>query len=102
MAEGAEYLAACAVVGVEPYSTVRQIKAAYRERATLLHPDVHHGGGDVRVGAATVAMRQLNEAYRIIVEAAEDASRTMTESNGSREPWTTVAADEPSRPQPSF
>jgi hypothetical protein len=68
MAEASEFEAACAVLGLSTAPSLSEARAAFRERAALLHPDVHRSAGTPRVNAATVAMQQLSEAHRVVVE----------------------------------
>ena len=58
-----------AVLGLEPSATADQVRAAYRARSMLLHPDLHEGRpAHVRVEAQR-AMAQLTEAYQALAGA---------------------------------
>jgi len=53
-------------LGVPPTATAKQIAAAYKRKARLVHPDRHHGA-DARVMAeAERAMRAVNEAWEVL------------------------------------
>ena len=63
-----------AVLGIDPTATPDQIRAAYRARSMLLHPDLHEGRPDrVRLEAER-AMAQLSEAYEALT-GGDDAAR---------------------------
>jgi hypothetical protein len=68
VAEPSEFHAACAVLGLSTAPSLREVKTAFRVRAALLHPDVHQSAGAHRLNAAIVAMQQLNDAYRLVLE----------------------------------
>ena len=68
MAETSELHAACAVLGLTTAPSSSEAKTAFRIRAALLHPDVHQSAGPHRMDAATAAMRQLNDAYQLVLE----------------------------------
>ena len=68
MAETSEFHAACAVLGLSTATSLSEAKTAFRVRAALLHPDVHQGAGTHRMNAATAAMQQLSDAYRLVAE----------------------------------
>ena len=68
MAATPEFHAACAVLGLSSTPSSSEAKTAFRARAALLHPDVHHGLGAERMLAATAAMQQLNDAYQLVLE----------------------------------
>ena len=58
-----------AVLGLEPPVTTDQVRAAYRARSMLLHPDLHEGRpAGVRLEAQR-AMAQLTEAYQTLTRA---------------------------------
>ena len=58
-----------AVLGLEPPATADQVRAAYRARSMLLHPDLHEGRpARVRLEAER-AMAQLTEAYETLTAA---------------------------------
>lgn len=52
-----------AVLGVEPSASEGEIRAAYRTRSMLLHPDLHQGRPEPVRLEAERAMVQLTEAY---------------------------------------
>ncbi len=61
-----------AVLGLDPPATADEVRAAYRARSMLLHPDLHEGRpARVRLEAQR-AMAQLTEAYEALVGAADD------------------------------
>jgi DNA-directed RNA polymerase subunit RPC12/RpoP len=68
MADTPEFVVACAVLGLSNSPTPSEARTAFRDRAALLHPDVHQSAGAHRTNAATVAMQQLNDAYRLVLE----------------------------------
>jgi DnaJ-class molecular chaperone len=68
MAETSEFHAACAVLGLSTAPSLSEAKTAFRVRAALLHPDVHQSAGAHRMNAATAAMQQLSDAYRLVAE----------------------------------
>lgn len=68
MTETPDLIAARAVLGLSTAPSSSEARAAFRDRAALLHPDVHQSAGDHRTNAATVAMQQLNDAYRLVLE----------------------------------
>lgn len=68
MAETSEFHAACAVLGLSTAPSLNEARKAFRVRAALLHPDVHQSAGTHRMNAATAAMQQLSDAYRLVAE----------------------------------
>jgi hypothetical protein len=52
-----------AVLGVSPSASVEEIRAAYRARSMLLHPDLHQGRSEHVRREADRAMTQLTDAY---------------------------------------
>ncbi len=69
------------MLGLLEAPTGEEVKAAYRSRAALLHPDVHRQAGDERrTIAATAAMQQLNDAYNFVMKAIE--ARMADEAHG--------------------
>ena len=62
-----------AVLGVDRSATDDEVRAAYRARSLLLHPDQHHGRPDHVRREADRAMAQLTDAYHAVL--AERASR---------------------------
>jgi curved DNA-binding protein CbpA len=82
------------VLGVARHATLRQIRAAYLDRARRFHPDlVGQRGLD--------GMRALNEAWAVLKDAGRRASHDAT-SAGAQAPGPTasrpVARDDPDRP----
>lgn len=72
-----------AVLGVASSASVEEIRAAYRVRSMLLHPDLHHGRPENVRREAERAMTQLTEAY----EAALARRRSSgTAASAAREP----------------
>ena len=56
-----------AVLGLAPSATDDEVRAAYRARSMLLHPDLHQGRPDhVRLEAER-AMTQLTTAYETVL-----------------------------------
>lgn len=62
-----------AVLGVEPSATDAEVRAAYRARSLLLHPDLHEGRPEPVRREAERAMAQLTAAYDAVF--AERAGR---------------------------
>lgn len=52
-----------AVLGVERSATAEEVRAAYRARSMLLHPDLYEGRPEAVRREARRAMAQLTEAY---------------------------------------
>ena len=52
-----------AVLGLEPPATAGEVRAAYRARSMLLHPDLHADRPPAVRREAERAMAQLTEAY---------------------------------------
>lgn len=90
MEQSADLIAARAVLGVEADATKQQIRLAFRQRAALLHPDLHQQRPSAR-GPAERAMAQLNEAYRTLLDhpgtTDADAPVFGHESGRSPRPW---------------
>lgn len=55
-----------AVLGLEPPATAEEVRAAYRARSMLLHPDLHEGRPARVRTEAERAMAQLTEAYETL------------------------------------
>ncbi len=53
------------VLGVAPSATADEVRAAYRARSMLLHPDLHQGRPEHVRREAERAMTQLTEAYEV-------------------------------------
>ncbi len=73
-----------AVLGLEPPAGADEVRAAYRARSMLLHPDMHEGRPRrVRLEAER-AMAQLTEAYETLITAGPGAppGRTPADSAG--------------------
>lgn len=56
-----------AVLGIARSATDEQVRAAYRARALLLHPDQHHGRPEHVRREADRAMGQLTDAYQAVL-----------------------------------
>ena len=56
-----------AVLGVAPSASDEEVRAAYRTRSMLLHPDLHQGRPDHVRREAERAMTQLTEAYEAVL-----------------------------------
>jgi len=52
-----------AVLGIAPSASADEVRAAYRARSMLLHPDLHQGRPEHVRREADRAMTQLTEAY---------------------------------------
>ena len=82
-----------AVLGVGPYASPNEIRAAYRDRARRNHPDT---GGDEE------AMTRLNVAYGLLRDrtsrADYDRSPKATRFEPEQPPWTGKAGPPPGRP----
>ncbi len=67
-------------LGVGPSATPAEVRAAYLRRARALHPDRQQGRSAEDAGRAERAMRQVNEAWRVLGDAgrrrAYDDART--------------------------
>jgi curved DNA-binding protein CbpA len=61
-----EAIAARAVLGVDETATRQDIDAAFKLRASLLHPDAHAHRNQDGQRAATAAMQQLNDARDLL------------------------------------
>ncbi len=59
-----------AVLGLEPRASNDEIRAAYRARSMLLHPDLHEGRPAAVRSEAQRAMAQLTEAYESLIGSA--------------------------------
>lgn len=55
-----------AVLGIPRSASDKDIKAAFRKKALLLHPDHHHGSTEAVKKQAAESFRVLNEAYQAI------------------------------------
>ena len=56
-----------AVLGVTPTADDGEVRAAYRARSMLLHPDLHEGRPEAVRQEADRAMAQLTDAYQAIL-----------------------------------
>lgn len=56
-----------AVLGVSPSATLEEVRAAYRARSMLLHPDLHQGRPEHVRREAERAMTQLTTAYEAVL-----------------------------------
>lgn len=67
-----------AVLGIDPSASEEEIRAAYRTRSMLLHPDLHEGRPErVRLEARR-AMTQLTQAYEALTTGAAPRRREPT------------------------
>lgn len=55
-----------AVLGVDRSASAEEVRAAYRARSMLLHPDLHQGRPEPLRREAQRAMTQLTEAYEAL------------------------------------
>ncbi len=67
----AEYKAHCAVLGLQSVRTEAELKSAYRPLILRWHPDRHHGTAVYTMALARA--KAINEAYRYLSSALEDA-----------------------------
>jgi len=72
-----------AVLGLEPSASVDEVRAAYRARSMLLHPDLHQGRPEHVRREAERAMTQLTQAYEA---ALGQRGRVAGPAAGTREP----------------
>lgn len=56
-----------AVLGIAPTAGDDEVRAAYRARSMLLHPDLHQGRPDAVRREADRAMAQLTDAYKAVL-----------------------------------
>lgn len=71
-----------AVLGVAPTASDDEVRAAYRARSMLLHPDLHQGRPEAVRQEAERAMAQLTAAYEAVL-----AGRARGQAKaGQREP----------------
>jgi len=54
------------LLGLSPDATLEEIRAAYRDRVRLYHPDLVAGNGADALGAATEMTAQINRAYECL------------------------------------
>lgn len=74
-----------AVLGVSPSATADELRAAYRARSLLLHPDLHRERPEHVRREAERAMAQLTDAYRAAREpAGRAAGRRVAGAPGGR------------------
>lgn len=71
-----------AVLGVARTASDDEVRAVYRARSMLLHPDLHQGRPDALRLEAGRAMAQLTDAYRAIL-AERGAARERTDEPAS-------------------
>ena len=57
-----------AVLGIARSASDDEVRAAYRARSLLLHPDLHHERPEHLRREADRAMAQLTEAYRAVLD----------------------------------
>jgi hypothetical protein len=70
------------VLGVAPTAREDEVRAAYRARSRLLHPDVHRDASGRSPQAAHEAFTQLCDAYRLALSGLDAATRV----SGTRRP----------------
>ena len=89
------------VLGVAPGASVAEIKAAYRERARMIHPD-RFADDPRRAQAAHEAFVELSAAFRsaLAASAATAASRASSQSRASQVKERPVGAPGAQRPAP--
>ena len=75
-----------AVLGLEPPATAGQVKAAYRARSMLLHPDLHGDRPAPVRREAERAMAQLTEAYEQLTGQAAAPNRAAAAAAPARGP----------------
>lgn len=68
------------LLGISPDATLEEIRAAYRDRVRLYHPDLVSGKSGDALRAATEMTAQLNRAY----ECLRDVDRRFAYDNGNR------------------
>lgn len=73
-----------AVLGIASTAGDDEIRAAYRARSMLLHPDLHQGRPDAVRREADRAMAQLTDAYEAILAERGAARRSSNESARAR------------------
>lgn len=69
------------VLGVDPNSTDEQIKSAYRELAKKYHPDKY--ADSPLKDVADEKMKEINEAYDMIVDMRKNGNSNQSSANGS-------------------
>jgi hypothetical protein len=84
------------VLGVAPSAGAEEVKAAYRARSRLLHPDVHRDARGQSPQAAHDAFTQLCRAYELALGNLEAARRTFGAVDRSA-----VVAAAPAAPAPA-
>lgn len=67
------------VLGLPPDSSSDDVTSAYRRRAKLLHPDVHHMQSQDMRDEAALAMKQLSAAYSTILASRESEQVVVAE-----------------------
>jgi curved DNA-binding protein CbpA len=74
-----------AVLGVAPSASDDEVRAAYRARSMLLHPDLHQGRPEPVRLEAERAMVQLTEAYEAVLHRRKSAGRAGPGSSPAEE-----------------
>ncbi len=87
----AEYRAHCAVLGLQMVRTEAELKSAYRPLILRWHPDRHHGTAVYTMALARA--KAINEAYRYLSSALEDAYAPDPQHRTSSHTTHTVPAD---------
>ena len=54
------------ILGVSPDSTAKEIKAAYRRKVKIFHPDVHMGAHESVRRRAEEEAKKVNRAYKVL------------------------------------
>ena len=90
------------VLGLAPSAGADEVKAAYRARSRLLHPDLHRDASGRSPQAAHEAFTQLCSAYQLALETSSRPARRSAASTG-RSPGSSSRSLPPSRraPDPS-
>jgi hypothetical protein len=81
------------VLGVERRATTDEIRAAYRHKAQLLHPDQLAGAPNALQEAATLAMARVNAAHEVLTDPARRAEYDETVKHLADAPVGRVDAD---------
>lgn len=82
-----------AILGVPPSASVEEIRAAFKKRALVLHPDKNPNGGEG-------AFKQLLSAYEALNDKAKRRSYDAQQQQQQQQPqWPRPAQPRPSQPQ---
>jgi hypothetical protein len=88
------------VLGVAPTAREDEVKAAYRARSRLLHPDVHRDARGHSPQAAHEAFSQLCDAYRLALGGLEAATRRSETGPDKPDPRSRARGPEVGRRRP--